>query len=84
MAWGDDVLPLQERQQTLTDEVKLEDVYNTERHLLCVAGTRAHDHLVVSSTAPASEFLPILFASAVTAQLNSSGKQTLMWRRGCF
>jgi hypothetical protein len=41
MAWGDDVLPLQERQQTVADQVKLEGVYNTERHLMCVAGTRA-------------------------------------------
>jgi superfamily I DNA/RNA helicase len=35
----------------------LEDVYNTERHLLYVACTRARDHLLVTSTAPASEFL---------------------------
>ncbi len=57
MACDDDVLPLQERLQTVADEVELEDVYNTERHLLYVACTRARDHLMVSSTAPASEFL---------------------------
>jgi superfamily I DNA/RNA helicase len=32
-------------------------VYNTERHLLYVACTRARDHLLVTSVAPASEFL---------------------------
>jgi len=52
-----DVLPLQERLKTVADEAELEDVYNTERHLLYVACTRARDHLMVSSTAPASEFL---------------------------
>ena len=35
----------------------LEEVYNTERHLLYVACTRARDQLFVSSVAPASEFL---------------------------
>ena len=57
MACDDDVLPLQERLKTVADEAELEDVYNTERHLLYVACTRARDHLMVSSTAPASEFL---------------------------
>lgn len=37
------------------DEV--EEVYNTERHLLYVACTRARDQLLVTSVAPASEFL---------------------------
>jgi superfamily I DNA/RNA helicase len=32
-------------------------VYNTERHLLYVACTRARDHLLVTSVRPASEFL---------------------------
>ena len=57
MACDDDVLPLQERLKTVADEAELEDVYNTERHLVYVACTRARDHLMVSSTAPASEFL---------------------------
>jgi hypothetical protein len=35
----------------------LEEVYNTERHLLYVACTRARDTLLVTSVAPASEFL---------------------------
>ncbi len=41
----------------VTDEGDLEDVYNTERHLLYVACTRARDNLLVTSTAPKSEFL---------------------------
>lgn len=35
----------------------LEAVYNTERHLLYVACTRARDQLMVSGVAPVSEFL---------------------------
>ena len=57
MACDDEVIPLQERIQTVADEADLEDVYNTERHLLYVACTRARDHLLVTSVAPASEFL---------------------------
>ena len=35
----------------------LEEVYETERHLLYVACTRARDHLIVTGVNPASEFL---------------------------
>jgi superfamily I DNA/RNA helicase len=56
MACDDEVIPLQERIETVTDESDLEDVYNTERHLLYVACTRARDHLLVTGTDPASEF----------------------------
>jgi hypothetical protein len=35
----------------------LEEVYETERHLLYVACTRARDHLLVTGVKPASEFL---------------------------
>ncbi len=62
MACDDEVIPLQERIETVTDESDLEDVYNTERHLLYVACTRARDHLLVTSTEPASEFLEDLLA----------------------
>jgi ATP-dependent exoDNAse (exonuclease V) beta subunit len=51
------VIPLQERIEAIADESNLEDVYSTERHLLYVACTRARDHLFVTSTEPASEFL---------------------------
>ncbi len=57
MACDDEVLPLQERIESVTDESDLEEVYNTERHLLYVACTRARDQLIVSGVKPASEFV---------------------------
>jgi len=57
MACDDEVIPLQGRIESVTDAADLEEVYNTERHLLYVACTRARDHLLVTSVAPASEFL---------------------------
>jgi mRNA-degrading endonuclease RelE of RelBE toxin-antitoxin system len=57
MACDDEVIPLQQRIEAVTDDADLEEVYNTERHLLYVACTRARDHLLVTSVAPASEFL---------------------------
>jgi superfamily I DNA/RNA helicase len=57
MACDDEVLPLQARIGTVTDEGDLEEVYDTERHLLYVACTRARDHLLVTGVNPASEFL---------------------------
>ena len=57
MACDDEVLPLQARIETVIDDSDLSDVYNTERHLLYVACTRARDWLLVSGVDPASEFL---------------------------
>ena len=57
MACDDEVIPLQERIETVSDDTDLEEVYNTERHLLYVACTRARDYLLVTSVDPASEFL---------------------------
>ena len=57
MACDDEVIPLQERIETVVDDSDLEEIYNTERHLLYVACTRARDHLLVTSVDPASEFL---------------------------
>lgn len=57
MACDDEVIPLQERIEAVTDEADLEEVYHTERHLLYVACTRARDHLLVTAVAPGSEFL---------------------------
>ena len=57
MACDDEVIPLQERIETVADNADLEEVYNTERHLLYVACTRARDHLMISGVTPASEFL---------------------------
>lgn len=57
MACDDEVIPLQERIESVTDEADLEEVYHTERHLLYVACTRARDYLLVTAVAPGSEFL---------------------------
>jgi len=57
MACDDEVIPSQERIENIADNADLEDVYNTERHLLYVACTRARDRLLVTSVDPASEFL---------------------------
>jgi len=57
MACDDEIIPLQSRIETVADDSDLEEVYNTERHLLYVACTRARDHLLVTSVEPASEFL---------------------------
>ena len=57
MACDDDVVPLQERIGSVGDEADLKDIYETERHLLYVACTRARDHLLVTAVEPASEFL---------------------------
>lgn len=57
MACDDEVIPSQERIETVADDADLQEVYDTERHLLYVACTRARDHLLVTSVAPASEFL---------------------------
>jgi mRNA-degrading endonuclease RelE of RelBE toxin-antitoxin system len=65
MACDDEVIPSQERISAVGDDSDLEDVYNTERHLLYVACTRAREHLLVSSVAPESEFLADLGISAI-------------------
>jgi mRNA-degrading endonuclease RelE of RelBE toxin-antitoxin system len=57
MACDDEVIPLQERIQTVGDDADLKEVYDTERHLLYVACTRARDRLLVTAVEPASEFL---------------------------
>ena len=56
-ACDEDVLPLQARIESVTDESDLEDVYNTERQLLYVACTRAREFLLVTAMTPGSEFL---------------------------
>ena len=56
MACDDDVLPLRARVEGVADEVELDEVYETERHLLYVACTRARDRLLISGVTPASEF----------------------------
>jgi len=62
-ACDDEVVPLQARIEAVTDDADLEEVYNTERHLLYVACTRARDNLLITAIEPASEFLDDLRAS---------------------
>ncbi len=57
MACDDEIIPLQERIETVGDDADLQEVYDTERHLLYVACTRARDYLLVTAVEPASEFL---------------------------
>jgi len=57
LACDDEVIPSQERIETIADDADLEDIYKTERHLLYVACTRARDHLLISGVRPGSEFL---------------------------
>jgi ATP-dependent exoDNAse (exonuclease V) beta subunit len=42
---------------SIGDNADLQEVYDTERHLLYVACTRARDHLLVTGLQPGSEFL---------------------------
>jgi len=57
MACDDTVIPLQSRIESVSDDSDLDEVYNTERHLLYVACTRARDFLLATGVTPASEFL---------------------------
>lgn len=57
MACDDEIIPLQERIETVGDDADLQEVYDTERHLLYVASTRARDYLLITGVEPASEFL---------------------------
>jgi mRNA-degrading endonuclease RelE of RelBE toxin-antitoxin system len=68
MACDDQVMPLQQRVESVTDESDLEEVYDTERHLLYVACTRARDHLFVSGVEPGSEFLSDFVVGSATGR----------------
>jgi superfamily I DNA/RNA helicase len=57
MACDDEIIPLQERIESVGDDADLQEIYDTERQLLYVACTRARDHLLVSGVDPVSEFL---------------------------
>jgi hypothetical protein len=57
-------------------DADLQDVYDTERHLLYVACTRARDHLLVTSVEPASE-------KAASPQRNQNSCINHRWF-GCF
>ena len=57
MACDDEIIPLQARIESVGEDSDLKEVYDTERHLLYVACTRARDDLFVTAVAPGSEFL---------------------------
>lgn len=64
MACDEDIIPSQERIETVADESDLEDVYNTERYLLYVACTRARENLLVTGIKPGSELLADMISSS--------------------
>jgi mRNA-degrading endonuclease RelE of RelBE toxin-antitoxin system len=68
MACDDEIIPSQERIAAAGDDADLQEIYETERHLLYVACTRARDHLLVTAVEPHSEFLDDL----VRASFHSS------------
>jgi superfamily I DNA/RNA helicase len=57
------LIPSQERIESVGDEAELEEIYETERHLLYVACTRARDRLLVTGVKPGSEFIADLGSS---------------------
>ncbi len=71
MACDDEVIPSPERIEAAADDSDLEEVYNTERHLLYVACTRARDYLLVTGATPVSEFLDDLSAKAAVGRKGS-------------
>lgn len=57
MACDEDALPDPSRLAAIGDIAELETAFETERHLLYVACTRARDRLLVTGVEPGSEFL---------------------------
>lgn len=55
--WDAEIIPSQQRIANVGDEADLEEIYDSERHLLYVACTRARDRLLVTGVDPASGFL---------------------------
>ena len=56
MAVDEDVIPDPKRIESMADLSQLPDLYDTERHLLYVACTRARHQLLVTCAGEASEF----------------------------
>jgi hypothetical protein len=57
MACDEDLVPLGERLAMAATELELREIYETERHLLYVACTRARERLLVSGATPVSEYV---------------------------
>ena len=55
MACDDEVIPLQEWIENVSDDSDLEEVYHPEQHLLYVACTWARDQLLLTGVSPASD-----------------------------
>lgn len=64
MACDEDTVPYSKRLEAAATEAELKEVYETERHLLYVACTRARESLMVTGVDPGSEFLEDLTAMA--------------------
>lgn len=64
MACDEDIVPDAQRLATIGDVADLEAAFETERHLLYVACTRARDRLLVTGLEPGSEFLDDLTSQA--------------------
>lgn len=77
MSCDDEVIPLQERIEHVGDDADLQEVYETERHLLYVACTRARDHLLVCGVTPLSEFLDDFDNSRIAAADKASPRGQL-------
>lgn len=63
IACDEDVIPDQGRIDSIRDQAELEEVYDTERHLLYVACTRARDMLWISCANTPSEFVEDLIGA---------------------
>lgn len=57
MACDDGEIPSQQRIEGAVDDAELDEIFESERHLLYVACTRARDRLLISAVEPASEFI---------------------------
>jgi superfamily I DNA/RNA helicase/mRNA-degrading endonuclease RelE of RelBE toxin-antitoxin system len=64
IACDSSVIPNEVRLANAADESELEEIFETERHLLYVACTRARDFLIVSGVKPASEFIQDLLGES--------------------
>jgi ATP-dependent exoDNAse (exonuclease V) beta subunit len=62
MACDEGLLPLESRIEQARDESELDEVYDTARHLLYVACTRARDQVLVTGVEPGSELLADLLS----------------------
>lgn len=57
MAYDNEVMPLQERIESALEESDLDDIFETERHLLYLACALACDRVFITGAEPDLEFL---------------------------